>query len=121
MKNILTEGLFMKKKFDARAVAAASALVSMGLSLPMQEGLLDIVNNEISEIKEELVKSGKSPDDIKTLFDTLEKLTIKKYHTENRIAQLKRIIDVKNAHDKSSNEIVLKEDDRTLKEIIEKD
>lgn len=111
----------MEKKFDARTIAAMSTFISFGLSLPKQEMVLDAINEMISETKEAIISSDNTSDEVNALFDTLQNLTLKKYHTENRIAQLKRIHDMIEARDEASREmIVLKKDDRTLKEILEK-
>lgn len=106
-------------KLDARALVGMSALMQIGMSLPMQEMLLDAANELISETRESIVSGGKSPDEVNALLDRLQSLTLKKYHIETRVKQLKRMHEIVDARDKSSDEIILKEDDRTLKEILE--
>ena len=109
-------------KLDARAIIGMSALMHIGMHLPTQEMLLDAANELISETRESIVSGGKSPDEVNELLDKLQELTLKKHNIEIRVRQLKRMHEIVDKNDNSSEDkIILKEDNRTLKEIIEGD
>lgn len=110
-------------KFDARNIASAFAIMEMSMSLPRQKNLLNAANELISETRESIISGGKSPDEINELLDTLQELTLKKYHIEIRVRQLEQAHKI--ADDKATQSaeeiIILKEDNRTLKEILKKE
>jgi hypothetical protein len=78
-----------KTKFDARAIAGMSVLLTIGMSLPHLEMTLDAINEIICEIRTEITSGEKSQNEINTLFDRLQEFTLKKYHVETRIGQIK--------------------------------
>ena len=81
-----------KKELNSKnLLAAMGAMMQMEFSIPYQEQMLYLINGRIGEIRADIISGDKTEDEMNTLLDSLQRLSVKKADMEAKIGSIRHM------------------------------